>query len=163
MIIGFWGVISAIVAIAITAVICGIAGAIIWGLINGTINLTYIIAEPADPDVLARNHNLITAGTAVPPEIPKASLSRLQFLIFTFVVAGVYLVLSLEAGRFVDIPQNVLLLIGISGTSYVVSKGIGAVSNGSDDTLVRPAVVQAPPPPPPAVVTTGTAAGTEGR
>ena len=49
MIIGFWGWISAIVAIAVTSLICGIAGAIIVALFTGRINLTYLIAEPADP------------------------------------------------------------------------------------------------------------------
>ncbi len=143
MIIGFWGWISAIVAIAVTAVICGIAVAIIWALINGTINLKYLIAEPADPAAQIRAQTMVAAGAQAPPEVPKASLSRLQFLIFTFVIAGVYLVLSLEAGRFVDIPQNVLLLLGISGTSYVVAKGIG--NSGSGDPSAG-----APPPPPPA-------------
>jgi hypothetical protein len=52
----------------------------------------------------------------------KASLSRFQFLIFSFVIAGLYLLLSIEAGTFVDIPTNVLGLLGISGGSYLVSK-----------------------------------------
>jgi hypothetical protein len=54
----------------------------------------------------------------------KASLSRFQMLIFTFVVAGLFLMLSIEAGGFVQVPQNVLLLIGISGGTYVVSKAV---------------------------------------
>ena len=54
----------------------------------------------------------------------KASLSRFQFLLFTFVVAGVWLTLCIESGTFVEIPNGVLGLIGISGGSYVVSKGI---------------------------------------
>lgn len=133
MIIGFWGWISAIVAIAITAVICGFAAAIIWALINGTINLRYLIAEPADPAAQIRAQTEAPGSPLAPPEIPKASIARLQFLIFTFVIAGIYLVLSLEAGRFVDVPQNALLLLGISGTSYVVSKGIGMAGNSSGD------------------------------
>lgn len=132
MIIGFWGWISAIVAIAITAVICAIASAIIWALFNGSINLRYLIAEPADPAAqkAVQGDGAVDPPPA-PPEIPKASLSRLQFLIFTFVIAGVYLVLSLEAGRFVDVPQNVLMLLGISGASYVVSKGIKTAGDRS--------------------------------
>lgn len=138
MIIGFWGWISAIVAIAITAVICGFAAAIIWALINGTINLRYLIAEPANPNAQALAQGTVPEGEMTPPEVPKASLSRLQFLIFTFVIAGVYLTLSLEAGRFVDVPQNVLLLLGISGSSYVVSKGIGAAAGNSAPTETLP-------------------------
>lgn len=59
-----------------------------------------------------------------PPTPGKGSLSRLQLLLFTFVIAGLYLVLSLEAGEFVNVPNQVLGLLGISGGSYVVSKGI---------------------------------------
>jgi len=62
-------------------------------------------------------------GTAVGDA--KASLSRFQMLIFTFVIAGLFMMLSIEAGGFVKIPENVLLLLGISGGTYVVSKGVG--------------------------------------
>jgi hypothetical protein len=40
------------------------------------------------------------------------------------VIVGLYLTLSLEAGAMVEIPNQVLGLFGISGGSYVVSKGI---------------------------------------
>lgn len=57
-----------------------------------------------------------------------ASFSRFQFLIFTFVVASGYVVqvfMALKSSAPVpDIPNGVLALIGISGGSYVVSKGI---------------------------------------
>ena len=59
---------------------------------------------------------------ADPVDDTKASMSRFQFLIFTFVIAGLFLLLSIEAGTFVDIPPNVLALLGISGGTYVVSK-----------------------------------------
>ena len=58
------------------------------------------------------------------PGPQKASLARFQFLLFTFVIAGLYLLLSIEAGTFVDIPVNVLALLGISGGSYVLSKSV---------------------------------------
>jgi hypothetical protein len=128
MITGFWGWISAAVAIAITLLIVGLAFAILWALFRGTINLTYLLAEPADPRA---QRSLPDADT--PPETPKASLARFQFLIFTFVIAGVYLVLCLEAGRFVEIPDNVILLLGVSGTSYAASKGIKAAADRRPD------------------------------
>jgi len=55
-----------------------------------------------------------------------ASLSRFQFLVFTFVIgfSFLYLVVSQEGVRFPDIPGGVLTLLGISGSSYLVSKGI---------------------------------------
>ena len=38
-------------------------------------------------------------------------------------VAGLFLLLSIEAGTFVDIPTNVLGLIGISSASYLGLQG----------------------------------------
>lgn len=55
----------------------------------------------------------------------KASLSRFQLLLFTFVIAGLFMVLSIELGAFIDVPNGVLGLLGISGGSYVISKGVG--------------------------------------
>jgi len=58
-----------------------------------------------------------------------ASFSRFQFLIFTFVVASGYVVqvftaLANKASELPSIPGGVLALIGISGGSYLMSKGI---------------------------------------
>jgi hypothetical protein len=120
---GIWTWISAGVAIAIALVIVTFALIVAWKLITGQIDLTYLLSEPADPN--ARR------PADEPPETPKASISRFQFLIFTFVIAGVYLVLCLEAGQFVNIPENVILLLGVSGTSYAASKGIKAAADAS--------------------------------
>jgi len=65
-------------------------------------------------------------GPNDPPGDSKASLSRFQFLIFTFVIAGLYLLLCIEAGTLIDIPGNVLALLGISGGTYVVAKTVGS-------------------------------------
>jgi len=54
----------------------------------------------------------------------KASMSRFQFLIFTFVIAGLYLTLSLESGTLVEVPNGALLLLGISAGGYVIGKGV---------------------------------------
>jgi hypothetical protein len=55
-----------------------------------------------------------------------ASLSRFQFLVFTFVIALSFflLVVSQAPLEFPAIPAEVFALLGISGGSYVVSKGI---------------------------------------
>src|SRR5262245_23671835 len=50
----------------------------------------------------------------------QASVSRFQFLVFTFVIAMCVLVLTLEPGEFPRISGEVLL--GISGGSFVSSK-----------------------------------------
>jgi len=94
-------------------VIFGYAVVVLWRIIAGSIPLDGLIAEPP------------AAGDAA----GKASLSRFQFLIFTFVVAGLFLLLSIQHGSLVEIPGTVLGLIGISGGSYVVSKAISTASS----------------------------------
>lgn len=167
MILGFWGYISAAVAIAISLVIIGMALAIVRALFDGTIDLKYLLSEPASPGPQAQAQaNAIPpeplAGAAAgdivakTPEEPKASLSRFQLLIFTFVIAGVYLILCLESGTFVEIPQNVVLLLGVSGTTYAASKGIKTAGDTRPpQSQPAPMPQQAPPqqnPQPPAGV-----------
>lgn len=55
-----------------------------------------------------------------------ASLSRFQFLVFTFVVAMslFYLIVANTPPQYPVIPKEILALLGISGGSYVISKGI---------------------------------------
>jgi hypothetical protein len=79
---------------------------IIIKMVKGDINLQYLIAG-ADGD---------------------ASLSRFQFLIFTFVIAmGLFLIiLSKNPPDFPTIPGGILALLGISGGSYVTSKAVDA-------------------------------------
>lgn len=64
------------------------------------------------------------AGLILESDGSKASLSRLQALIFTFAVAGLFMVFSLDIGDFIEIPESVLGLLGISGGTYLISKGI---------------------------------------
>jgi hypothetical protein len=65
-------------------------------------------------------------GGVVAASTGKASMSRLQLLLFTFTIVSLFLTLSFEKGEMIDIPNQVLGLLGISGASYVVSKGIQA-------------------------------------
>lgn len=59
-----------------------------------------------------------------------ASMSRFQLLIFTFVIAlSLLLIVVNNKSSFPDIPANVLALLGISATTYGVSKGIQASSD----------------------------------
>ncbi|MBS9478617.1 hypothetical protein [Ancylobacter radicis] len=98
--------------LVIAIILMGFAAVVLWQILAGKIDLAELVSEPPAPG-------------AAPGVVPKASLSRFQFLIFTFVVAGLFLLLSIESGGFVDIPNNVLGLLGISGGSYVVSKAVG--------------------------------------
>ncbi len=78
--------------------------AVIWQIFTGKIDLSRLISEPSGD----------------------ASMSRLQLLIFTFVIAlSLFLVIanSTEPG-FPEISGGVLTLLGISASSYLVSKTI---------------------------------------
>ena len=76
-----------------------------------------------------------------------ASMSRFQFLIFTFVVAFGIVFLLAKSDKFPDVPADVLTLIGISASTYAVSKGIAASSNtaNSPDGSATPAGRDNPP------------------
>ena len=96
---------AAVVIIAgyiIVIFIGALGGFVLWKIWRGEIDLKLLISEKDG----------------------SASFSRFQFLIFTFVVAMSILVLTLESGQFPALGTDVLGLLGISGGSYVISKGI---------------------------------------
>jgi hypothetical protein len=100
-----WSELSFITAILLMVLVMGTALLILWLILVGKIDLSLILSES---------------------DAKKASLSRFQFLLFTFVIAGLFLLLSIESGAFVNIPDSVLGLLGISAGSYAVSKGINS-------------------------------------
>jgi uncharacterized BrkB/YihY/UPF0761 family membrane protein len=81
-----------------------------------------------------------------------ASLSRFQFLIFTFVIAlSLFLIIVNHAPpEFPGIPGGILALLGISGGSYVVAKGVDA---NSSPTTTTTTLTPNPAPLPPTVTT----------
>lgn len=91
-----------------------------------------------------------------------ASMSRFQLLIFTFTIAlsFVYLVLY-GPGKFPDIPKEVLILLGISASTYGVGKGLQVVSDSStppgtpNEPPVEPAGTTNSQPKPPGDVPAG--------
>ncbi len=110
----------------VICILIGLFGAtILWKIWDGTIDLSDLISE--------------TNGGA--------SLSRFQFLIFTFVIAfSFYLVIisHKDGPQFpASIPAAVLSLLGISGSSYLVSKGIqfsdpAGVSDRGTEVVISP-------------------------
>jgi len=93
------------------AVLVAFAATIIYYMWSGKMDLRRLISEPNGD----------------------ASMSRFQLLVFTIVVAfGLFLVMvSGDTPKFPDsIPSSVLTLLGISASSYVVSKGIQLGSDG---------------------------------
>ncbi|HUI85157.1 MAG TPA: hypothetical protein VL240_13085 [Candidatus Binatia bacterium] len=99
---------------------------ILWLMYRGDIDLTQLISEPNGD----------------------ASLSRFQFLVFTFVIAlSLFLVIvgNPRQPEFPNVPGTILTLLGISGSSYLVSKAIqhsdpsGLVNPSANDVVISPA------------------------
>jgi len=79
--------------------------AILYNVYTGKIDLSGLISEPSGD----------------------ASMSRFQLLIFTFVIAASLFLIIASAGPPAfpaEIPNGILILLGISSSSYLVSKGI---------------------------------------
>src|ERR1044072_8835154 len=80
--------------------------AILYYVFTGRIDLSGLISEPSG----------------------EASMSRFQLLVFTFVIAAsLFLIIAsaTPSPKFPDvIPNGILVLLGISASSYLVSKGI---------------------------------------
>jgi hypothetical protein len=85
----------------------------------------------------------------------KSSISRFQLLVFTLVIAGLYVILSIENGQLIDVPNGALLLLGISAGSFVVSKGISRPPSPPTPQVVVQAPSPVPPPGPQVTVVQG--------
>jgi hypothetical protein len=57
-----------------------------------------------------------------------ASMSRFQLLIFTLVIGLSFVLVVANTNKLPEISTQVLLLLGISGSTYAVSKGIQATT-----------------------------------
>lgn len=66
---------------------------------------------------------LLTEGTG---DESKASMSRFQLLIFTFVIGVSFFLVVVSTDKLPEVPNQVLTLLGISASTYGVSKGIHA-------------------------------------
>src|ERR1700694_5965130 len=86
----------------VLAFLAGLELLILWKIYDNKIDLSQLISEPGG----------------------SASMSRFQLLIFTFVIAASLFLIIVQSKQFPQIPQNVLVLLGISASSYLVSKGI---------------------------------------
>lgn len=75
-----------------------------------------------------------------------ASISRFQLLLFTLVIAFSLFLLILSNMKFPDIPAGILTLLGISASTYAVSKGIQASNPEMKKKHTDPAPAQQNPP-----------------
>lgn len=115
----------------ILTIFLGLLGLVVlWKIIDGTIDLRYLICD----------------------ELGWASLSRFQFLVFTFVIAmSLFFVIANQTPpSYPKIPAELLALLGISSGSFVLSKGI---QSSRDVSLTEagnpPAEAPEPAPKPP--------------
>ena len=104
--------------------------AILYLVFTGKIDLSRLISEPSGD----------------------ASMSRFQLLVFTFVIAAsLFLIIAAPwPPAFPEqVPNGILILLGISASSYLVSKGIqfstpeGALPRGPEIKIVSPTTTTA--------------------
>ncbi|MFN7938086.1 MAG: hypothetical protein U0R19_32455 [Bryobacteraceae bacterium] len=62
-----------------------------------------------------------------------ASMGRFQLLVFTFVVALSFFLVVLEKKGLPDIPASVLTLLGISASTFAVSKSVDASEKSEEE------------------------------
>jgi|SRR5579862_3040488 len=107
---------------------------ILVAIASGEINIGGILQEKG------------SAGTST----GSASMSRFQLLIFTFVISISLFLIVVNKGAFPDkIPPEILTLLGISASTYAVSKGIqNSAGNGSNPGGPNPKHVPPNPVPP---------------
>jgi len=66
-----------------------------------------------------------------------ASLSRLQLLIFTFVIAAGFVYLTAKGSAFPVVNDGVLVLLGISGATYAVGKSLDRTARTGTDSASK--------------------------
>lgn len=98
------GVLQAVLGYVLVALMFGMGVVILWKIAVGTIDISQLLEESGGG----------------------ASMSRFQLLIFTFVIALSLFLLVASDKSFPEVPAGVLTLLGISATTYGVSKGIQA-------------------------------------
>lgn len=90
--------------------------------------------------------NQIDLSTLLKEANGDASMSRFQLLVFSLVVAvGLYLYMLNHLGL-PDVPQSILVLLGISASTYAAGKGI---SFSRPEGVTKPTAVSSPVPTPP--------------
>jgi hypothetical protein len=98
----------------------------------GLLELSILLWLWRDPSRLNGLISEIGSGAGGPA---KASLSRFQFLVFTFVIGMSFflIVVGNSPLRFPQVPSGVFALLGVSGGAYVVSKGIQKAPDAAGD------------------------------
>ncbi len=98
-------VLSFLTGLVLLAFIAGLGGTILKRVWTNQIDLSRLISEPDG----------------------KGSMSRLQLLVFTFVISLSLFFIVVGSGKFAfpELSPEILLLLGISSSTTLVSKAIG--------------------------------------
>ncbi len=86
--------------------LAALAALVIFNIVTGKMDLQFLVSE-------ANGH---------------ASMSRFQLLIFTLVIGLSFVLVVANTNKMPEISTQVLMLLGISGSTYAVSKGIQATT-----------------------------------
>ncbi len=120
----------------------GVVIILLYLMIRGKIDLTQLISEPLKP--------------GDPPDAKgDASMSRFQLLVFTFVIAMSLFLIVVADKAVPDVPTSIVGLLGVSGGSYVISKGIQVNRDVSLNKLGGNGGGDGPQPPAPATPSAG--------
>jgi hypothetical protein len=92
----------ALLAYSVVLFITGIEAVILYRIATNKINLNLLIADDRGD----------------------ASLSRFQFLLFTFIIGAGLLDFTLKGSGFPTVDDGILMLLGISGASYAIGKSL---------------------------------------
>ena len=97
---------------------------------------------------LCLTHDIDLSSLLNDPGLGKASLSRFQLLLSTFVIVGCYLAITLttppDNNALYDIPSGLLVFFGISGGSYLVSKSLSGAPQSPPPGGAAPAEPASP-------------------
>jgi hypothetical protein len=100
----YWEVLALACGWIVALFVFGLGARVIYLIWTNKIDLSFLLSDGTD----------------------KASLARFQLLIFTFVIALSLYLVTVKTSAFPAIPNEILGLLGISGGSFVLSKGIDA-------------------------------------
>jgi hypothetical protein len=151
----FWAslVLAVVVAFVVAVVVPGDPDKkVVWAIEYGALVITFLFGFLVLAAIASGKIDISSLLEEKGSPDGGASMSRFQLLIFTFVVAISLLLIVVSKSDFPkEVPVGVLTLLGISASTYAVSKGIQ--SGSSDDGSGGDGDGDGPPPPPGGTVT----------
>jgi len=154
----FWAslVLAIVVAFVVAIVVPGNPDKkVVWAIEYGALVITFLFGFMVLAAIASGKIDISSLLEEKGSPDGGASMSRFQLLIFTFVVAISLLLIVVSKSDFPkEVPVGILTLLGISASTYAVSKGIqSGSSNDSSSDDGSSGNGDGPPPPPGGTVT----------